>query len=174
MNFNRPLSDAQVELKIREIIWTGRGDQPAGWRIPFSDQWNSQWQLYLPGTRKKSGSSQSGQIQGRFVVEPLELRTAGNQSQSIPAQGNGCQAGGKSWKCEKSYGRNSPIQVQEQVQILTIEHVPLESWYWLCAARLFLSTDGLCETLGLLSISELTASSTWAIYSPLSTSIPPS
>ena len=139
--FYRPLSDAQVELKIRgdnfeldEMI-NQQGDE---YRFQTSGIPSGSYTYQV--LAKKTDQS-IGQIQGRFVVEQLELElqeTRANPSllKEIPAT-----AGGKNWSVKRALEEIPRFRFREQVQILTIEHVLWNKWYWLLLLVLFLSTE---------------------------------
>jgi hypothetical protein len=139
--FYHPLSEAQVELKIR-------GDD-----FELDEMINQQGNEYRFQTSGIPSGSYTyqviakktdqlvGQIQGRFVVEQLELELQETRANLSLLREIAASAGGKSWSVKEALEEIPRFRFQEQVQILTIEHILWNKWYWLLLLVLLLSAE---------------------------------
>ena len=139
--FYRPLSDAQVELKIRgenfelDEIVNRQGDE---YRYQTSGIPSGSYTYQISA---KKGEQPAGQIQGRFVIDQLELELQDTKANPTLMREIAAAAGGKSWSVKEALEEISRFRLQEQVQILSIEHILWNQWYWLLLLVLFLSSE---------------------------------
>jgi hypothetical protein len=139
--FYRPLADAQVELKIRgenfelDEVVNRQGDEYRFQTIGIPSG------SYTFQVIAQKGGQSVGQIQGKFVVEQLELELQETKANPALMREIAAAAGGKSWSVKRALEEISRLRLQEQVQILNTEYILWNQWYWLLLLVLLLSSE---------------------------------
>jgi hypothetical protein len=140
-DFYHPMNEAQLELKVRgenfvlDDVINREGDE---YRYQASGVPSGSFTFQVIA---KKGEQLLGQIQGKFVVEQLELELQETKANPALLREIAAAAGGKSWSMKRFLQESAHFKLQEQVQILTFEHILWNQWYWLLLLVLFLSSE---------------------------------
>lgn len=139
--FYRPLPDAQVEIKIE-----GKNFQLLDMINPQGDEYRYHTSGLPSGTftyqiKVKRGDQPVGQVNGQIVVEELELELQETRANPVLMREIALISGGKFWSIQQLLKEIDQFQFTEKTQLLSIEYVLWNQWYWLVILLLCLSSE---------------------------------
>lgn len=139
--FYRPLSDAQIEIRIE-----GENFQLLDIINQQGDEYRYQTSSLPSGTftyqiKVKKGDQQLGQIKGQIVVEELELEMQETRANPILMREIALVSGGKAWTLQQLLKEIDQFRFKEKTQLLSIEYVLWNQWYWLVILLFCLSCE---------------------------------